>query len=141
MFGASPPPQNELTPFYPRSRMAPPGLFVLGDPQLSREAYGLFAVNGILFNHSHRGAVRLFGRRRSPGPWHLSRPLSVRGLYGQSGCGPRLGVRPNTSKGMWRMLQTGRPDDFVLATGRGFTVREFARGRVRACRLDAGSST
>lgn len=127
MFGATPPPQYEGTPFYPRSPYGAAKLYAYWVTRNYREAYGMFAVNGILFNHEspRRGetfvtrkitrvvANAAAGRRQH---LHLGNLDAVRDW----------GYAPEFVEGMWRMLQADEPEDFVLATGVGYTVRDFA---------------
>jgi len=125
MFGASPPPQNEQTPFYPRSPYGTAKLFAYWTVINYREK-GMFASNGILYNHE--------GPRR--GSDFVTQKI-VRGLVAiKKGSNQTLylgnldakrdwGFAPDYVDGMWRILQHDTPDDFVLATGESHTVREF----------------
>lgn len=126
MFGASPPPQNEETPFSPRSPYAAAKLYSYWITRNYREAYGLFATNGILFNHEspRRGAT--FVTRKITRAAAAIKAGKQEHLYmGNLDAVRDWGYAPEYVEGMWRMLQTDQPDDFVLATGGGTSVREF----------------
>ncbi|ETZ96760.1 NAD dependent epimerase/dehydratase family protein [Mycobacterium kansasii 662] len=128
MFGASPPPQSEQTPFYPRSPYGAAKVYSYWVTRNYREAYGLFAVNGILFNHESPRRGETFVRPEDqPGRGADQGRSRVARLPGQPRRRSRLGYAPEYVDGMWGMLQTSEPEDFVLATGRGYTVREFAQ--------------
>ena len=140
MFGATPPPQDELTPFYPRSPYGAAKLYAYWVTVNYREAYGLFAVTGILFNHEspRRGEtfvtrkITLGVARSCSAPrdsLHLGNLDAVRDW----------GYAPEYVEGMWRMLQHDEPDDYVLATGEGRTVRRVRAGGVRPCRARLGA--
>lgn len=126
MFGATPPPQDENTVFYPRSPYGAAKVYSYWVTKNYREAYGMFAVNGILFNHE--------SPRR--GPTFVTRKITRAVARIQAGLEDTLylgnltsirdwGYAPEYVEGMWRMLQADEPEDFVLATGVGYTVQEF----------------
>jgi GDPmannose 4,6-dehydratase len=126
MFGSSPPPQNEDTPFHPCSPYGTSKLFAYWTARNYRDAYGLFAVNGILFNHESprrgetfvtRKITRAIARIRSGLDEHL--------WIGNIEAVRDWGYAPEYVEGMWRMLQVDTPEDFVLATGSGNSVRAF----------------
>jgi len=126
LYGATPPPQNETTPFYPRSPYAAAKLYSYWITKNYREAYGLFAVNGILFNHESPRRGETFVTRK------ITRAVAAikagRQDYVYMGNIDAIrdwGYAAEYVEGMWRMLQADEPDDFVLATGVGITVREF----------------
>jgi GDPmannose 4,6-dehydratase len=126
MFGASPPPQNEDTPFYPRSPYGAAKVYSYWVTKNYREAYDMFAVNGILFNHESPRRGETFVTRK------ITRAVAaiVAGqqdyLYmGNLDAVRDWGYAAEYVEGMWRMLQADEPDDYVLATGVGYTVREF----------------
>jgi GDPmannose 4,6-dehydratase len=126
MFGASPPPQSELTPFYPRSPYAAAKVYSYWITKNYREAYGLFVVNGILFNHEspRRGAT--FVTRKITRAVAAIKAGQQDHLYlGNLDAIRDWGYAPEYVEGMWRMLQADEPDDYVLATGVGITVRDF----------------
>ncbi|CKV21772.1 GDP-mannose 4,6-dehydratase [Mycobacterium tuberculosis] len=137
MFGASPPPQNELTPFYPRSPYGAAKVYSYWATRNYREAYGLFAVNGILFNHeSPRRGETFVTRKITRAVARIKAVIQSEVYMGNLDAVRDWGYAPEYVEGMWRMLQTDEPDDFVLATGRGFTVREFARAAFEHAGLD-----
>ena len=104
------------------------GVLVLGDAQ-PREAYGLFAVNGILFNHeSPRRGETFVTRKITQAVARIEAGLKSELYHGQPRCRPRLGLCAEYVEGMWRMMQAPEPDDFVLATGRGYTCASSPRG-------------
>ncbi|MDV6295453.1 GDP-mannose 4,6-dehydratase [Rhodococcus aetherivorans] len=126
MFGSSPPPQNELTPFHPRSPYGVSKVFAYWATRNYREAYGLFTVNGILFNHeSPRRGETFVTRKITRAVARIHAGLNEHLYLGNLDAVRDWGYAPEYVEGMWRMLQADRPDDYVLATGRGCTVREF----------------
>lgn len=127
MFGKiQEPKQNELTPFYPRSPYACAKVFSYWITINYRESYGLFACNGILFNHeSPRRGETFVTRKITRG---LARILAGKDecLYlGNLEARRDWGFAKDYVEGMWRMLQQKTPDDYVLATGETHSVREF----------------
>lgn len=119
-------PQNEETPFYPRSPYGCAKAFAFHFTRNYREAYAMFASNGILFNHESPRRGENFVTRKIT--MTLARILAGRQecLYlGNLDAKRDWGYAPEYVEGMWRMLQQEQPDDFVLATGRTATVREF----------------
>ncbi|ORB86256.1 GDP-mannose 4,6-dehydratase [Mycobacterium kansasii] len=128
MFGASPPPQTEQTPFYPRSPYGAAKVYSYWLTRNYREAYGLFAVNGILFNHeSPRRGETFVTRKISRAVARIKAGLESHVYLGNLDAVRDWGYAPEYVDGMWAMLQQSEPEDFVLATGRGYTVREFAQ--------------
>lgn len=126
MFGATPPPQDELTPFYPRSPYGAAKVYSYWMTRNYREAYGLFAVNGILFNHEspRRGAT--FVTRKITRAVAAIRAGQQAKLYlGNLDAIRDWGYAAEYVEGMWRMLQVDEPEDYVLATGQAFSVRDF----------------
>jgi GDPmannose 4,6-dehydratase len=126
MFGAAPPPQNERTPFWPRSPYGVAKLYAHWMTRNYREAYGMFAVNGILFNHESPRRGETFVTRK------ITRAVAeiVAGkrdsLYlGNVDAVRDWGYAPEYVAGMWAMLQRDEPDDYVLATGTSYSVRDF----------------
>ena len=121
-------PQNEKTPFYPRSPYGVAKLYAFWITVNYREAYGMFACNGILFNHESPIRGETFVTRK------ITRAVSRiilgldRKLYlGNLNARRDWGHARDYVEGMWLMLQQDEPDDYVLATGRTTEVREFAR--------------
>ena len=126
MFGASPPPQNESTPFYPRSPYGAAKVYSYWITRNYREAYDMFAVNGQLFNHESPRRGETFVTRKIT----LAVANIVKGRQKELWMGNLDSVRdwgfaPEYTDGMWRMLQADEPDDFVLATGTAYTIRDF----------------
>lgn len=126
MFGASPPPQHELTPFYPRSPYGAAKAYAYWMTRNYREAHGLFAVNGILFNHeSPRRGETFVTRKITRAAARIKLGLDQHLYLGNLDAVRDWGYAPEYVDGMWRMLQADAPDDYVLATGAGRTVRDF----------------
>lgn len=126
MFGASAPPQNEHTPFYPRSPYGAAKLYSHWVTTNYREAYGLFAVSGILFNHeSPRRGESFVTRKISLGVAAIHHGVTDSLDLGNLAAVRDWGYAPEYVEGMWRMLQQDEPRDFVLATGVGTTVERF----------------
>ncbi len=126
MFGANPPPQNEETPFCPRSPYGAAKVYSYWVTKNYREAYSMFAVNGILFNHeSPRRGETVVKRKitRAVAAIKAGRrdDLRLRNLDSVRD----WGYAAEYVEGMWRMLQADEPDDFVLATGTGISVKDF----------------
>ena len=119
-------PQTETTPFYPRSPYGVAKLYAYWIVKNYREAYGMFACNGILFNHESplRGetfVTRKITRAASKIKLGLQEKLYLGNLNAQRD----WGHAKDYVEGMWRMLQLDNPEDFVLATGKTTTIREF----------------
>jgi len=119
-------PQKETTPFYPRSPYAAAKLYAYWIVVNYREAYNLFACNGILFNHeSERRGKTFVTRKVSVGVSRIKAGLEEKLLLGNIDAKRDWGYAPEYVEGMWRMLQVDTPDDFVLATNETHTVREY----------------
>jgi GDPmannose 4,6-dehydratase len=126
MFGATPPPQNEETPFWPRSPYGAAKVYAYWVTRNYREGYGLYAVNGILFNHeSPRRGETFVTRKVTRAVARIQAGLDDYVYMGNLDAVRDWGYAPEYVEGMWRMLQADEPDDFVLATGGSFTVRDF----------------
>jgi GDPmannose 4,6-dehydratase len=126
MFGASPPPQSEETSFYPRSPYGAAKVYSYWITKNYREAYGMFAVNGILFNHeSPRRGETFVTRKITRAVARIKAGLQDNVYLGTLDAVRDWGYAPEYVDGMWRMLQVDEPDDYVLATGQGHTVRDF----------------
>ena len=134
MFGAAPPPQNEKTPFYPRSPYGAAKVFAYWITVNFREAYGLFAVNGLLFNHeSPRRGETFVSRKITRAVARIRAGLQDKLYLGNLDAMRDWGYAPDYTEAMWRMVQQPQADDFVIATGESHTIREFldlAFGRV-----------
>lgn len=126
MFGATPPPQSEETPFYPRSPYGAAKVYSYWVTKNYREAYGLFAVNGILFNHeSPRRGETFVTRKVTRAVARIQAGLEEHLYMGNLDAIRDWGYAPEYVEGMWRMLQADEPDDYVLATGVGYSVKDF----------------
>jgi GDPmannose 4,6-dehydratase len=137
MFGASPPPQNEETPFYPRSPYGAAKVYSYWMARNYREAYGLYAVNGILFNHeSPRRGETFVTRKITRAAARIKAGLSDCVYLGNLDAVRDWGYAPEYVEGMWRMLQVDEPDDYVLATGTACSVREFVAAAFSRLDLD-----
>ena len=119
-------PQKETTPFYPRSPYGVAKLYAYWIIVNYREAYNLFACNGILFNHeSPRRGETFVTRKITRAASRIKEGLQDRLLLGNLDAKRDWGYAPEYCEGMWRMLQQDIPEDFVLATGEQHSVREF----------------
>jgi GDPmannose 4,6-dehydratase len=126
MFGATPPPQNEESAFYPRSPYGAAKVYSYWITRNYREAYGMFAVNGILFNHESPRRGETFVTRKITRAVAAIKAGRQDVLYmGNLDSVRDWGYAAEYVEGMWRMLQADKPDDFVLATGASYTVRDF----------------
>ena len=121
-------PQTETTPFYPRSPYAAAKLYAHWVTVNYREAYGLYACNGILFNHeSERRGETFVTRKITRAVGRIKVGLQERLFLGNLEARRDWGYAPEFVEGMWRILQQQAPDDFVLATGVASSVEEFCR--------------
>jgi len=119
-------PQNEDTPFYPRSPYGAAKLYAYWITVNYREAYGIFACNGILFNHeSPRRGETFVTRKITMAAARIKAGLQDKLYLGNLDARRDWGYAPEFVEGMWRILQHDTPEDFVLATGETHTVREF----------------
>ena len=119
-------PQSETTPFYPRSPYAVAKLYAYWIVRNYREAYNLFASNGILFNHeSERRGESFVTRKISINVSNIILGNSEKLILGNLDAKRDWGYAPEYVEGMWRILQANEPDDYVLATNETHTVREF----------------
>ncbi|WP_066465517.1 GDP-mannose 4,6-dehydratase [Sanguibacter suarezii] len=126
LFGATPPPQSETTQFYPRSPYAAAKLYSYWITKNYREAYGLYAVNGILFNHESPRRGETFVTRKITRAVAAIKAGQQEHVYlGNIDSIRDWGYAAEYVEGMWRMLQVDEPDDYALATGVGLTVRDF----------------
>ena len=137
LYGATPPPQNETTPFYPRSPYGVAKLYSFWITKNYREAYGMFAANGILFNHeSPRRGETFVTRKITMAAAAIKAGQQDHVYLGNLDSIRDWGYAPEYVEGMWRMLQADEPDDFVLATGGDFTVRRFVETAFSHAGLD-----
>lgn len=128
MFGATPPPQNESTPFYPRSPYGAAKVYSYWITKNYREAYGMFAVNGILFNHeSPRRGETFVTRKITRGVANVKAGIQQELYLGNLDARRDWGYAPEYVVAMWKMLQTEEPDDFVIGTGSDFSVKDFVK--------------
>ncbi len=119
-------PQNEQTPFYPRSPYGVSKVYGHWITVNYRESYGMHATSGILFNHeSERRGLEFVTRKISHGVARIKLGLDEELRLGNLEAQRDWGYAPDYVKAMWLMLQRERPDDFVIATGRTHSVREF----------------
>jgi GDPmannose 4,6-dehydratase len=119
-------PQTEKTPFYPRSPYGVAKLYAFWITKNYREAYGMFACNGILFNHESPIRGETFVTRKiTRGVAKISLGLQEKIYMGNLDAERDWGHARDYVEGMWRMLQADEPDDFVLATNRKISVRKF----------------
>jgi GDPmannose 4,6-dehydratase len=137
MFGATPPPQNEDTPFYPRSPYGVAKVYSYWMTKNYREAYGMFACNGILFNHeSERRGETFVTRKIAIGAAKIAAGKQDFLYMGNLDSVRDWGYAPEYVEGMWRMLQQDTPDDYVLATNTAYTVKDFLQFSFEAVGLD-----
>jgi len=126
MFGDAPPPQNEETPFRPRSPYSAAKVYAYWMVKNYREGYGMFAVNGILFNHeSPRRGETFVTRKITRALARIKYGLQDKLYLGNLEAKRDWGYAPDFVEAMWLMLQQGTPDDYVVATGETHSVREF----------------
>lgn len=137
MFGASPPPQNEETLFYPRSPYAVGKVAAHWFAKNYREAYGLYIVNGILFNHeSPRRGETFVTRKITRALTRIQLGLQEKLYLGNLDAARDWGYAGDFVEAMWMMLQQPAPDDYVVATGESHSVREFLTVAAERCGLD-----
>jgi GDPmannose 4,6-dehydratase len=130
-------PQSETTPFYPRSPYAVAKLYSYWLAVNYREAYGIHAINGILFNHeSPRRGESFVTRKITMGAARIALGRQEQVQLGNLDAKRDWGYAPEYVEGMWLALQHDTPEDFVLATGKCYTVREFATLAFAALGID-----
>lgn len=126
MFGAAPPPQSESTPFYPRSPYACAKVYAYWQVVNYREAYGMFACNGILFNHESPLRGETFVTKKiTRAAARIKLGLQDKLYLGNLDARRDWGFAGDYVEAMWRMLQQDEPDDFAIATGESHSVKEF----------------
>src|SRR5208283_4412885 len=126
LFGASPPPQNEKTPFYPRSPYAAAKVYAHWMTVNYRDGYNLFACNGILFNHESPRRGETFVTRKITRAAASTLAGRQQKLYlGNLDAKRDWGFAPEYVEMMWLMLSQETPDDYAVGTGKSHTVREF----------------
>lgn len=126
LYGSTPPPQSEVTPFHPRSPYAVAKLYAFWATVNYRESYGMHASNGILFNHeSPRRGENFVTRKITRGVADIVHGKATELRLGNLDAKRDWGFAGDYVAGMWLMLQQDTPDDYVLATGEAHSVREF----------------
>jgi GDPmannose 4,6-dehydratase len=126
MFGAAPPPQNEATPFYPRSPYAVSKVAAHWYAINYREAHDLFVTNGILFNHeSPRRGETFVTRKITRAAGRIKEGLQDKLYLGNLNAKRDWGFAGDYVEAMWLMLQQDAPDDYVIATGHSYSVQQF----------------
>ncbi|SED87615.1 GDPmannose 4,6-dehydratase [Streptomyces sp. 2112.3] len=137
MFGAAPAPQNENTPFHPRSPYGVAKVYAYWATRNYREAYGMYAVNGILFNHeSPRRGPTFVTRKIATAAARIKAGLQDTVHLGNLDARRDWGYAAEYVHAMWLMLQQDQPDDYVIATGTSHSVRDFAEHCFAHVRLD-----
>ncbi len=137
MFGLTPPPQHEGSPFHPRSPYGVSKVFSHWCTVNYREAYGMYAVSGILFNHeSPRRSDDFLTRKVSKAVAAISAGLQDGVELGNLAAVRDWGYAPEYVEGMWLMLQQDSPSDFVLATGTGTSVQSYVEAAFTHAGLD-----
>src|SRR5262245_33518620 len=126
MFGAAPPPQDESTPFHPRSPYGVAKVYAYWATRNYREAYGLFAVNGILFNHeSPRRGETFVTRKVTRAVARIKTGLDDKLYLGNLESKRDWGYAKEYVEAMWLILQQEAPEDYVIATGETHSIREL----------------
>jgi len=137
LFGSTPPPQSELTKFHPRSPYAAAKLYAYWMAVNYREAYGIFAVNGILFNHeSPRRGETFVTKKIVKAAANISAGKQSELHLGNLDAIRDWGYAPEYVEAMWMMLQHNQPEDFVIATGVPATVRDFVEASFKFFNLN-----
>ncbi len=130
-------PQNESTPFKPRSPYGAAKLYAYHIARVYRESYGMFVVNGILFNHeSERRGENFVTRKITQGIGEILKGTRKRIFLGNLSASRDWGYAPEYMEAAWRMMQEKTPDDFVIATGETHTVKDFLEEACRLTNLD-----
>jgi GDPmannose 4,6-dehydratase len=137
MFGSAAPPQSESTPFHPRSPYAVAKLAAFWAAVNYREAYGMYAANGILFNHeSPRRGETFVTRKITRALARIKAGLQEKLFLGNLDAKRDWGYAGDYVEAMWLMLQADEPEDFVIATGETHSVREFLEAAFEHAGLD-----
>jgi len=137
MFGDAPPPQNEETPFRPRSPYGAAKVYAYWMVRNCREGYGMFTVNGILFNHeSPRRGETFVTRKITRALARIKIGLQDKLYLGNLEAKRDWGYAGDYVEAMWLMLQQDVPDDYVIATGETHSVREFLEEAFKYAGLD-----
>lgn len=137
MFGEAPAPQNEQTPFRPRSPYAAAKVYAYWMVQNYREGYGIFACNGIMFNHeSPRRGETFVSRKISRAVAGILSGQQEKIFLGNLDARRDWGYAPEYVQGMWLVLQQDKPENFVFGTGEAHSVREFVEEAFGYVNLD-----
>jgi GDPmannose 4,6-dehydratase len=137
LYGSTPPPQNELTPFHPRSPYGAAKIFSYWATVNYREAYEMHASNGILFNHeSPRRGATFVTRKISRAVARIAAGIEKEVYLGNLDSVRDWGYAKEFVEAMWMMLQQPKGDDFVIATGESATVRQFAEVAFKKANLN-----
>jgi len=137
MFGAAPPPQNELTPFHPRSPYGVAKVAAYWITVNYRESYGMHASNGILFNHeSPRRGETFVTRKITRALARIQAGFQKQLFLGNLDARRDWGYAPDFTDAMWRMVQQDQPGDYVVATGEMHSVRDFLNAAGQHLGLD-----
>lgn len=137
LFGSTPPPQSELSPFAPQSPYAAAKLYSYWVVRNYREAYGMHATNGILFNHeSPRRGETFVTRKITMAAARIKLGLQDKLYLGNLDAIRDWGYAKEYVESMWLMLQQGKSDDYVVGTGVGATVRDFCEASFTTLELD-----
>ena len=137
LYGSTPPPQNELTPFHPRSPYGVAKIFSYWATVNYRESYGLHASNGILFNHeSPRRGETFVTRKITKAVARIAAGIDKELYLGNLDAVRDWGYAKEYVDAMWLMLQQSQGDDYVIATGESATVRDFANVAFNRANLD-----
>ena len=137
MFGAAAPPQSEITPFEPQSPYAAAKVYAYYIVRNYRKAYNIFACNGILFNHeSPRRGETFVTRKVTRAATRIKLGLKDKLYLGNLDARRDWGFAGDYVEAMWLMLKQDEPDDFVIATGKTYSVREFVKRVFKKLDLD-----
>jgi GDPmannose 4,6-dehydratase len=137
LYGSTPPPQNEITPFHPRSPYGVAKIFSYWATVNYRESYGLHASNGILFNHeSPRRGETFVTRKITKAVARIAAGIDKELYLGNLDAVRDWGYAKEYVEAMWLMLQQSQGDDYVIATGESATVRDFANVAFTRANLD-----
>ena len=137
LYGSTPPPQSETSPFAPQSPYAAAKLYAYWVVRNYRDAYGLHASNGILFNHeSPRRGETFVTRKITLAASRIKLGLQEKLYLGNLDAVRDWGFAPEYVKSMWLMLQQEKPNDYVVATGVGATVRDFCEASFSVLDMD-----
>lgn len=137
MFGLTAPPQDETAPFRPRSPYGAAKLYAHWAAVNYRESYGMFAVSGIAFNHeSPRRGETFVTRKITRAVARIAAGIEKKVYLGNLDAVRDWGYAPEYTEAMWLMLQRSEPVDYVIATGRPATVRDFAEAAFAHAGLD-----